>query len=128
MILMTIARFDHIIHSRHNPWRFHDHRTAMREKNFVHRGREKGQTDMTQSSWKLGNYDIDNINWSDVHRENVVNNVGMSILRAPWQNDLYKNKHTEQHKNTQNTKTQQAFRIKKRVCVFRIFLSFFMII
>jgi len=29
---------------------------------------------------------------------NVVNNVDMSILRAPWQNGPYKNQHTEQHK------------------------------
>jgi len=39
-----------------------------------------------------------NINCRDVQRKNVVNNVEMSSLRAPWQNDLYKNKHTEQHK------------------------------
>ena len=31
--------------------------------------------------------------------ENVVNNVDMSSLRAPWQNGPYKNKHTERHKN-----------------------------
>jgi len=35
----------------------------------------------------------------------------MSSLRAPWQNGPYKNKHTEQHKNTQSTKAQQTFRI-----------------
>jgi len=35
----------------------------------------------------------------------------MSSLRAPWQNDTYKSKHTEDHKNTQNTKTQHTFRI-----------------
>jgi len=32
----------------------------------------------------------------------------MSSLRVPWQNGPYKNKHTEQHKNTQNIKTQQT--------------------
>jgi len=26
-----------------------------------------------------------NINWRDVQTKNVVNNVGMSCLRAPWQ-------------------------------------------
>jgi len=32
-----------------------------------------------------------NINWRDVQRKNVVNNVDMSNLRAPWQNGPYKN-------------------------------------
>ena len=33
----------------------------------------------------------DNINWRDVKTKNVVNNVDMSCLRAPWQNGPYKN-------------------------------------
>ena len=33
----------------------------------------------------------DNINWKDVQTKNVVNNVDMSCLRAPWQNGPYKN-------------------------------------
>jgi len=49
--------------------------------------------------------------------KNVVNNVDMSSLRALWQNDPYTNQHTEQHKNTYNTKTQQTFR-KKTETVF----------
>jgi len=40
---------------------------------------------------------IININWRDVQRKNVVNNEGMSSLRAPWKNGLYKNQHTEEH-------------------------------
>jgi len=68
-----------------------------------------------------------NINWSDVQRKNVVNNVDLSSLRAPWQNGPYKNKHTEQHKNTQNTKTQQTFRKNYSVVFFRIFLFLFFI-
>jgi len=32
-----------------------------------------------------------NINWRDVQTKNVVNNVDMSCLRAPWQNGAYKN-------------------------------------
>ena len=32
-----------------------------------------------------------NINWRDVQIKNVVNNVDMSSLRAPWQNGPYKN-------------------------------------
>ena len=32
-----------------------------------------------------------NINGRDVQRKNVVNNVDMSSLRAPWQNGPYKN-------------------------------------
>jgi len=37
--------------------------------------------------------------------ENVVSNVDMSSLRAPWQNGPYTKKHTEQFK-TQNIQTQ----------------------
>jgi len=32
-----------------------------------------------------------NINWTDVQKKNVVNNVDMSSLRALWQNGSYKN-------------------------------------
>jgi len=35
-----------------------------------------------------------NINWRDVQRKNIANNVAMSSLRAPWQNGSYTNKHT----------------------------------
>jgi len=31
-----------------------------------------------------------NTNWRDVQIKNVVNNVDMSSLRAPWQNGPYK--------------------------------------
>jgi len=41
-----------------------------------------------------------NIHWRDVQRKNVVNNVDISSLRAPWQNGPYKIKHTEQNKHT----------------------------
>jgi len=40
-----------------------------------------------------------NINKRDIQGKNVVNNVDMSSLSAPWQNGTYKNQHTEQHKN-----------------------------
>jgi len=53
---------------------------------------------------------------------NVVNNVDMSCLRAPWQNGPYKNEHKERHKNAYNIMTQQTFR--KKNCVFRIFFGF----
>ena len=43
-------------------------------------------------------YDV-YIHWRDVQRKNVVNNVDMSSVRTPWQNDPYKNIHTEQHKD-----------------------------
>jgi len=66
-----------------------------------------------------------NINWRYVQSTNVVNNVDMLSLRAPWQNGPYKNQHTERHTNTHNTMTQQTFRKKLHVCVFRIFLFFF---
>jgi len=54
-----------------------------------------------------------------VQRKNVVNNVDMSSLRALLQNGPHKN--TEQNKHTQNTKTQQTFRINYFLCfsVFR---------
>ena len=39
-----------------------------------------------------------NINWSYGQKQNVVNNVDMSSIRAPWKNGPYKNKHTGQHK------------------------------
>jgi len=39
----------------------------------------------------LSIYHIWNINWRDVKKKNVVNNVAMSSLRAPWQNGTYKN-------------------------------------
>ena len=34
---------------------------------------------------------IYNKNWRDVQIKNVVNNVDMSSLRAPWRNGTYKN-------------------------------------
>jgi len=49
------------------------------------------------------------------------------VLWAPWQNCPYKNKHTELHTNTQNTKTQQTFRKKTTFCVFRILQFLFYI-
>ena len=48
-------------------------------------------------------------------KKNVVNNVDMSSLRAPWQNGPYKNKDKKEHKHTQNTKTQQTLFF----CVFK---------
>jgi len=43
----------------------------------------------------LLNWYFYNINWRDVKRKNVVNKVDMSCLRISWQNDPYKNQHTE---------------------------------
>ena len=53
------------------------------------------------------------INWRDVQRKYVVNNVDMSSLRAPWQNGPYTNKHfavstNTKAQHTKNTKTQQT--------------------
>jgi len=45
-----------------------------------------------------------NINWRDVQRKNVVNNVDKSSLRAPCQKGPYTNKHTEQHKTRRTYK------------------------
>jgi len=58
-----------------------------------------------------------NINWRDVQTKNVVNNVDMSCLRAPWQNGPYKNKHKERHKNSYNIMTQQTFRQTIFLCL-----------
>ena len=41
---------------------------------------------------------LDNINWRDVQRKNVVNNVDMSSLRAPWKMACTNTQHTERHK------------------------------
>jgi len=41
------------------------------------------------------------INWSDVQRQNSVNDVDRSSLRASWQDGRCKNKHTEQHKKAE---------------------------
>ena len=65
---------------------------------------------------------FNNINWRYVQRKNVVNNVDMSRWGASWQNGPYKNKHTEQHKNTQNTKTQQ--KLKNFIYLFYGFFLF----
>jgi len=53
-----------------------------------------------------------NINWNDVQRNNIVNNVDLSRLRASWQNVPYKNKHTQQHHN--HAETQDATDIQKK--------------
>ena len=65
------------------------------------------------------------INWRDVQRKNVINNVDVSSIRAPWQNGPYKSKHTEQHKNTQNTKTQKTFSINYVLCFSDFFYFYF---
>jgi len=46
----------------------------------------------------------------------------MSSFKAPCQNGPYTNQHTEQHKITQNTKTQQTFRKKNYGFCFSVFL------
>jgi len=65
-----------------------------------------------------------NINWRHVQRKNDVNNVDISSLGAPWQNGPNKNKHAEQHKNTQHTMTQQTFRINSFVFFGLFYLIF----
>jgi len=61
---------------------------------------------------------LNDINWRDVKRKNVVNDVDMSSLRAPWQNGPYENKHSEQ----QHVERQDATDIQQNTmfCVFRI--------
>ena len=68
-----------------------------------------------------------NINWSDVQRKDVVNNVDMSSLKAPWQYDPHKNKHIKQHKTHRTPKCNRHSE-KMFLCVFRIFLYLFFII
>ena len=68
-----------------------------------------------------------NINWRDVQRKNVVNNVDMSSLRAPWQNGPYKNQHTERQK-ARRTPWRNIHLEKTILCVcfwFFFFLFFF---
>ena len=59
---------------------------------------------------------------------NVVNNVDMSCLRAPWQNGPYKNEHNERHKNAYNIMTQQTFRKTIFLCFSDFFLFFYFFI
>jgi len=62
-----------------------------------------------------------NINWRDVRRENVVNNVDMLGLRAPWQNGPYKkNRHIKQHK-TCRTPRRNRYSEKKIFFGFSIY-------
>ena len=55
----------------------------------------------------IGQYKWSNVNWRDVQIKNVVNNVDMSSLGAPWQNGPYKKltqrttqKHVQHHDAT----------------------------
>ena len=61
-------------------------------------------------------------------KKNVVNNVDMSSFRAPWQHGPYKIQHTERHKNTLNTTTQQTFREKNTLYFVFLELVFFIFI
>jgi len=62
-----------------------------------------------------------NINWRDVQRKNVVNNIDMSGWRTSWQNGPYK---TNTQNNTKARRTPRRNRHSEiNVCVFfRIFL------
>jgi len=62
-------------------------------------------------------------NYWDIQRENVVNNVDRSSLRAPWQNGTFKNKHIEQHKNAEKPDVTDIQ--NKLLIVFWILFSFF---
>jgi len=44
------------------------------------------QSAIAVQGWLFNSVNLCNINWRDVKRKNVVNNVDMSSLRAPWQN------------------------------------------
>jgi len=60
-----------------------------------------------------------NINWRDVQRKNVVNNVDMSSLRASWQNGPY-TANTQNNPKTRRTIRRNRHSEKNIVCVFRI--------
>ena len=70
-----------------------------------------------------------NINWRDVQRKNVANNVDMISLRAPWQNGLYekKNRTTQKHVEHQDATDIQKKNIFGLLFFFRIFLFVFII-
>jgi len=55
---------------------------------------------------------IEYINWRDVQRKNVVNNVDMSRLRAPWQNGSYTEKHAKQQKTCRTPRRNKQSEIK----------------
>jgi len=68
--------------------------------------------------------EICNINWRDVQRKDIVNNVDMSSLRASWQNAARIKTNT--HNNTETRRTPRRNRHSEEknniFCVFRIFL------
>jgi len=62
-----------------------------------------------------------NINWRDVQRKNVVNNVDKSSLRAPWQNGPY----TQNDTKTRRTPYCNRHLENKTIfCIFPIFLFY----
>ena len=65
-----------------------------------------------------------NINWRDVQRKNVVNNVDMSSLRAPWQIGPYTEKHIEHHDATDS---QKKLFFSGFLYIFYIYLKFIVI-
>ena len=63
-----------------------------------------------------------NINWRDVQRKNVVNNVDMSSFRAPWQIGPYTETYTDQDKVHQETTYMY---IQKKTTILLCFPVFF---
>jgi len=66
------------------------------------------------------------INLRDVKRKNIVTNVDMSSLRAPWQNGSYKNQHTEKHE--EHEKHEDATDFFKNYFLFGFFFFYLFII
>jgi len=65
------------------------------------------------------------INWRDVQIKNVVNNVDMSSLRAPWQNGPYKT-YTQNDTKTRTTSWRNRH-LEKKTTYFVFFGFFFFI-
>jgi len=68
---------------------------------------------------------IYSIHWRDVQWKNVVNNLDMSSLWAPWQNGPYRKQITERHK-TRRTPWRNRYLEKVFVCVVRILFFYFL--
>jgi len=63
------------------------------------------------------------INWRDVQRKNVVNNVDMPSLRAPWQNGLFE---TNTQNNTKHVEHPDATDIQNKLFFFFLWIFLFL--
>ena len=81
---------------------------------------------MTVASLKtINKYNKYNINWRDIQRNNVANNVDRSIFRAPWQNNPYKNIQLKQHETRRTTRRNCFRHLEETNVVYFMLVLFF---